>query len=154
MSNDSQDIDYEKLLEEFKELLRKNGLKYTNQREIILKTLYDNSEHLTPEFLNKLIQDEYPDIKVGIATVYRTLALLEEAQLVTSLSFGTQGKKYELDRNEHHDHMICTECEKIIEFVSPEIEHLQEVMAQKAHFKITNHSMQIYGICKACQDKI
>ncbi|KIM10510.1 MAG: Fur family transcriptional regulator [Sulfuricurvum sp. PC08-66] len=144
-------LDYAKLLEEFKELLRHNGLKYTTQREIILKTLYDNSEHVTPEFLNKLIQEAYPDIKVGIATVYRTLSLLEDAQIVTSLSFGAQGKKYELDRQHHHDHMICTMCSKIIEFFDPEIERLQEEIAQKNRFRISDHSMQIYGICESCQ---
>lgn len=146
-------IQYNKLLEEFKKLLKRNGLKYTSQREIILKTIYDNPEHLTPELLNQLIQQKYPDIKIGIATVYRTLSLLESEEMVTSLSFGAQGKKYELGRKQHHDHMICTSCETIIEFVDDEIERLQNAVAAKHNFTITNHSMQLYGICGACQVK-
>ena len=146
-------VAYDKLLQEFKELLKRNGLKYTSQREIILKTIYDNSEHLTPEVLNKIIQEEYPDIKIGIATVYRTLSLLESEEMVTSLSFGAQGKKYELGKKQHHDHMICTQCETIIEFVDDEIERLQDEIASNHNFKITTHSMQIYGICGACQAK-
>lgn len=144
-------IDYAKLLREFKELLKRNGLKYTNQREIILETLYNNSDHLTPELLHDLIQQNYPDIKVGIATVYRTLSLLEESALVTSISFGAQGKKYELDTKHHHDHMICSNCGTIIEFVNEEIERLQNEVAKQHQFKITNHIMQIHGLCKDCQ---
>ena len=144
-------IDYESLLQEFKELLKRNGLKYTNQREIILQTLYNNSEHLSPELLHDIIQKNYPDLKIGIATVYRTLSLLEESELVTSISFGAQGKKYELDTKHHHDHMICTACGKIIEFVNDEIEHLQNEVARTHNFKITDHIMQIHGICQECQ---
>ncbi len=148
---EEKSIDYDKLLQEFKELLKRNGLKYTNQREIILQTLYNNSEHLTPELLHDLIQKNYPDIKVGIATVYRTLSLLEESALVTSISFGAQGKKYELDTKHHHDHMICTACGKIIEFVNDDIERLQNEVAHAHNFKITDHIMQIHGLCEACQ---
>ena len=64
---------YETLLVEFKELLKRNNLKYTKQREIILESLYNNNEHLTPELLHDVIQNRFPDIKIGIATVYRTL---------------------------------------------------------------------------------
>jgi len=144
-------INYDSLLEEFKLLLKKNGLKYTNQRELILKTIYDNSEHLTPELLHDLIQTSHPDIKVGIATIYRTLSLLEDSHLITSLSFGAQGKKYELGMKHHHDHMICTSCGAIAEFINADIERLQEETAKKFDFKITDHSMHLYGLCKACQ---
>ena len=144
-------ISYEKLLVEFTELLKRNNLKYTKQREIILECLYNNNEHLTPELLHDLIQEKFPDIKVGIATVYRTLSLLEDSKMVTSISFGAAGKKYELDNKRHHDHMICTHCGTIIEFVDDDIERLQEEVARKFNFKITTHTMQIYGTCQACQ---
>jgi len=144
-------IDYEALLKEFKKLLKKRSLKFTIQREVILKTLYNCQEHLTPEGLHDKIQNNYPELKVGIATVYRTLSLLEESGLVTSLSFGADGKKYELGAKDHHDHMICTECGRITEFFDEEIESRQEVIASKNNFKIIDHSMQIYGICAKCQ---
>ena len=145
-------ISYEKLLVEFTELLKRNNLKYTKQREIILECLYNNDEHLTPELLHDIIQEKFPDIKVGIATVYRTLSLLEDSKLVTSISFGAAGKKYELDNKHHHDHMICTQCGSIIEFLNEDIERLQEEVAKKFNFKITTHTMQIYGTCQTCQN--
>ena len=148
----SRTIEYAALLEEFKNLLKKNGEKFTIQREIILETLYNSDEHLTPEALHQLIQKEHPELKTGIATIYRTLSRLEESDIVTSLSFGAQGKKYELGAKDHHDHMICTECGNITEFVDDEIEKRQELIAKKFGFKIKDHSMQIYGLCKNCQN--
>jgi len=148
----SRTIEYDALLEQFKILLKKNGEKFTIQREIILETLYNSDEHLTPEALHQLIQKKHPELKTGIATIYRTLSRLEESDIVTSLSFGAQGKKYELGTKDHHDHMICTECSEIIEFVDDEIEKRQESIAKEFGFKIKDHSMQIYGLCKNCQN--
>jgi len=146
-------INYEELLNDFKNILKNNGLKFTIQREVILEILYNSHAHLTPESLHHLIQEKYPDLKTGIATVYRTLALLEESQMVTSMSFGAQGKKYELGAKEHHDHLICTECGKITEFVDEEIEARQRLITEQLGFKMSDHSMQIYGICENCQNK-
>lgn len=148
-------IEYDELLNKFKFLLKKNNppLKFTIQREAILDTLYNSDEHLTPESLHHLIQDKYPNLNTGIATVYRTLALLEDSNIVTSLSFGASGKKYELGAKNHHDHMICTECGNITEFVDEEIEERQQSISDSLGFKMSDHSMQIYGICKNCQKK-
>lgn len=146
-------VAYDQLLEEFKELLKKNGLKFTIQREIILETLYESDEHVTPETLHKMIQDKHPELKLGIATIYRTLGLLENEEIVTSLSFGAQGKKYELGAKEHHDHMICTSCGSITEFYDAEIEKRQQNITTEHGFHMTDHSMQIYGICAECQTK-
>jgi len=150
---ENRTIKYEDLLSDFKQLLKENSLKFTIQREVILETLYNSDEHLTPELLHHLIQEKHPDLKTGIATVYRTLALLEESDMVTSLSFGAQGKKYELGAKEHHDHLICTECGTITEFVDEEIEARQHLITDALGFKMSDHSMQIYGVCKNCQNK-
>ncbi|MEA3228086.1 MAG: Fur family transcriptional regulator [Campylobacterota bacterium] len=149
---DSRTIEYNQLLIDFKTILKENDLRFTIQREVILETLYNLNEHLTPEDLYNLIQKRYSNLKIGIATIYRTLTLLEESQIVTSLSFGTQGKKYELGAKEHHDHLICTECGTITEFVDEEIEKRQHLITDKLGFKMVDHSMQIYGICKKCQN--
>ncbi len=146
-------VKYEQLLNDFKQLLKKNNLKFTIQREVILETLYNSDEHLTPEALHHLIQEKYPQLRTGIATVYRTLSLLEDSNVITSLSFGAQGKKYELGAKEHHDHLICTKCGKITEFVDEEIEKRQHAITKELGFKMSDHSMQIYGICKECQEK-
>lgn len=150
---DDRTIKYEQLLSDFKALLKKNSLKFTIQREVILETLYNSDEHLTPESLHRLIQEKFPDLNTGIATVYRTLSLLEDSKMVTSLSFGAQGKKYELGAKHHHDHFICTECGSIVEFVDQEVEKRQHIIADELNFKMQDHSMQIYGICASCQAK-
>ncbi|WP_295056263.1 Fur family transcriptional regulator [Sulfuricurvum sp.] len=144
-------IEYNKLLSDFKQLLKANALKFTIQREVILEMLYNSDEHLTPEGLHHLIQQKHPELNTGIATVYRTLSLLEDSDMVTSLSFGAQGKKYELGAKDHHDHIICTSCGTITEFVDEEIEHRQKEITEALGFVMQEHSMQIYGICKNCQ---
>jgi len=144
-------ITYEKLLEKFTSLLKTNTLKFTKQRELILKFLYENEEHYTPEDIYMLIKKENPDINIGIATVYRTLTLLEDAGIASSISFGSQGKKYELGLKKHHDHLICTACGDIIEFYDETIEEQQEKIAKKFDFQMTDHTMKIVGICKNCQ---
>ncbi len=147
-----ENLNYEELLETFKTLLKSNNLKFTSQREAILRTLYDNPNHFTPENLYLLVKEKYPESNVGVTTVYRTLNLLEENDIATSISFGSQGKKFELGNKPHHDHLICEKCGKIVEFENEEIEQLQEKIAKLYDFKLTNHLMQLYGICKACQE--
>ncbi len=146
-----ENLTYSELLEKFKALLKTNGLKYTAQREAILKTLFDNPDHFTPENLYLLVKQTYPELNIGITTVYRTLNLLEESSIVTSISFGAQGKKFELSNKPHHDHLICEECGDIVEFEDDKIERLQEEIAKRYSFKLTDHLMQLYGICKKCQ---
>jgi Fur family ferric uptake transcriptional regulator len=144
-------IEYQELLKNFKNLLKNNSLKFTKQREVILQSLYNSTAHLTPEDIYKDIQNKYPDLKVGIATIYRTLTLLEDSNMLTFLSFGAAGKKYELGAKQHHDHMICTACGHITEFVDEQIEQRQHKIAQELDFEMHDHSMQIYGICKNCK---
>lgn len=145
------DKNYEEILNRFKSLIKENGMKYTKQREIILETLYYTKEHFTPEKLYLLIKDNYPNLNMGIATVYRTLNFLEESELATSISFGMHGKKYEFGGKEHHDHLICKECGDIIEFLDDVIEKRQDEIAKQHGYKIDSHNMQIFGICPKCQ---
>lgn len=145
-----ENIEYDALLERFKKVLRDNGLKYTKQREVLLQTLYNNSEHFTPEQLYLYIKERYPELNLGIATVYRSLNLLEESGMVTSISFGAQGKKFELANKPHHDHMICKHCGLIVEFEDQIIEKRQLTIAKEHNFKLTGHIMQLYGVCSEC----
>jgi Fur family ferric uptake transcriptional regulator len=144
-------IAYPLLLEKFKALLKENTLKFTKQRELVLKFLYENDGHFTPEDIYTLLKQENPEINIGIATVYRTLSLLETSQIASSISFGVQGKKYELGLKKHHDHLICTKCGKIIEFFDETIEERQEEIAKKFNFQMTDHTMKIVGLCENCQ---
>lgn len=143
--------DNEKIIEELKKIVKQKGLKYTEQREIVLKILMHAQEHLTAEEIYNLIKIKEPDSNIGIATVYRALSFLEEVDLIASITFGSEGKKYESNAKAHHDHLICTSCGKIVEFVDEEIEKRQDKIAKQNNFKVSSHSMQLYGICSSCQ---
>lgn len=134
----------------FREHIRKSGLRRTDQRELILDIFLRTEEHLTSEDLYWLVHKKDPTI--GHTTVYRTLKLLTEAGLAREVRFGDNKTYYEHHFNhEHHDHMICTECGRVIEFVSPEIEALQEQMADKFGFRLSHHSLRMWGVCAECQ---
>lgn len=141
----------EETIEELKKIVKQKGLKYTEQREIVLNILLNADEHLSAEDVYNKIKEQFPDTNIGIATVYRALSFLEEVDLITSIAFGTDGKKYESNSKSHHDHLICTNCGKIVEFLDEEIEKRQDRIAKKNKFKITSHSMQLYGLCEDCQ---
>ena len=148
--NAFENTEYTSLLSTFKELLKTNKLKFTKQREVILKTLYEQNDHFPPEDLYIYLKTKYPELNIGIATVYRTLNLLEESHMVTSISFGVAGKKFELANKPHHDHMICKSCGLIIEFQNEKIEQLQLDIAKVHNFHITSHLMQLRGLCEKC----
>lgn len=145
-----ENIEYDVLLEQFKKILKESGLKYTRQREIVLKILYHSNTHYTPEALYMEVKKREPSLNIGIATVYRTLNLLEESEMVTSLSFGAAGKKFELANKPHHDHLICKNCGRIVEFENSIIERQQSLIAKEHKFKLTGHLMQLYGVCETC----
>ncbi len=147
-------MNFSDLLEELKRIIKKRGLKYTRQRELILQTLFEHSGHHSPEEILTLIKKEHPSIKIGIATIYRTLSLFEEEGLVESISFDKDGKKYEIGYKEHHDHLLCIECGKIIEFIDNVIETRQIKVTKKYNFKMLGHTLKIIGICQECQKKL
>ena len=153
MRTNIQNLNFNEIMEEFKKALRDNGLKYTKQREVLIQILYNSDEHFTPEALHAEVKSKYPELNVGIATVYRTLNLLEDSGMATSISFGAQGKKFELAHRDHHDHIICKNCNKIVEFEDQDIEKKQIKVAKNNGFTLTGHLMQLYGICNECSGR-
>ncbi|HXG85901.1 MAG TPA: transcriptional repressor, partial [Pyrinomonadaceae bacterium] len=140
MSRRTKEFQNEKQI--FLEHIQKAGLRKTAQRDLILEIFLRTEEHLSSEDLYWLVQKQ--DQSVGHTTVYRTLKLLTEAGLAREVRFGDGKTYYEHHYNrEHHDHMICTDCGKVIEFYSAELEALQDVMAEKYGFKLTHHSLRI-----------
>ena len=130
--------------------IQKQGLKRTSQRELILDVFLNTEEHLSSEDLYQLVKKHDPT--VGQTTVYRTLKLLTEAGLAREVRFGDNRTHYEHNyKHQHHDHMICSECGKIIEFYSAELEALQDQMAAKHKFEVTQHLLRIIGICSECR---
>jgi len=138
-------MEQNKLVNQLKDIIKQKGMKYTEQREIILKILLNYDGHLSAEELLTIVKKEYPK--------HRTLNFLEEVKLISSISFGVDGKKYEKNLDEHHDHIICIKCGKIVEFVDIEIEKKQIQIAKEKGFTLTDHSMQLYGICEECRIK-
>ena len=134
----------------FQDHIRASGLRRTGQRDLILEIFLSTEEHLTSEDLYSIVHRKDPT--VGHTTVYRTLKLLTEAELAREVRFGDNRTYYEHHYNhEHHDHMICTECGKVIEFFSADIEALQDEMADKFAFRPTHHSLRMWGVCSDCQ---
>jgi Fur family ferric uptake transcriptional regulator len=132
----------------FSAFLAKNGLKRSEQREAVVDTFLRSQRHLSVDDLFQLVHKRRPD--VGRTTVYRTLKLLQEAGLAQELVLDGQSRFEREYNREHHDHFICTYCGEIFEFVSDDIERLQDEIAEKIGFSIEGHRHQIYGACKRC----
>lgn len=140
---------YAKEREIFESHIRKKNLKHTEQRTQILMTFLETERHLTAEELYVLVRKKYPS--VGYATISRTLKLLCDCGLCSELRVEDGVTRYEhLYGHDHHDHLICIECGSFVEVVSPEIERLQEKLAQANGFTTKRHRLEIYGICKKC----
>lgn len=141
-------------VDDFKKIIRSMGLKITDQRLLILKCLYNaegksSDRHVTAQELYEKVVKK--DSSIGFATVYRFLRDLTEKNCVTEVRMGGQSSRYELTTREHHDHLTCTQCGKICEFENKKIEKLQEQVAEYFGFQLTNHILELYGVCPACQ---
>ena len=123
--------------------LRKAGLKITHPRKRIFEVLEQKkTKHMTADELYRTLIDSGEDI--GLATVYRVLHQFESAGLVVKHNFEGGQAYYELDSGLHHDHMVCVETGKVIEFVSEEIEALQRKIAAEYGYAIEDHSLVMY----------
>ena len=137
-------------VEVVEQYMRDRGLRWTSQRRLIAQVAFANHSHFTADELLALCVAEDP--AVSRATVYRTLGMLEEAGFVEGLDTGDGGRRFEhVLGHVHHDHMVCTGCGKIIEFHDEQLEQRQEASAQAHGFKITSHSLKLFGLCTACQ---
>lgn len=127
--------------------LRNAGLKVTLPRLKILEILEDDgARHKSAEDIYRSLLDHNEDI--GLATVYRVLTQFEAAGLVTRHHFENGMAVFELNRGDHHDHIVCLDCGKVEEFVDSGIEERQKIIAGQAGFEIQDHSMILYGRCR------
>ena len=135
----------------FKDFLLTQGLKSTNQRELILAEFLRAGAHLSTEELYLRLRKKNP--RIGYATVHRTLKLFAECGIAEQRHFGDGQARYETsDRDEHHDHLICLSCGKIVEFEDPRIEELQVEVAGEHGFSIERHRIELYGCCSDCSN--
>ncbi len=144
--------DAEQLRARLNEYMTRHGLRSTEQRRIVTEHFFASDGHLSIEDLLDRVRVDEP--KIGYATVYRTLKLLKECGLAFERHFGDGVSRYEVAwEDEHHDHLICVDCERIIEFEDDAIEKLQREVASRHGFRLVRHKLELYGICPDCQAK-
>jgi Fur family transcriptional regulator, ferric uptake regulator len=132
--------------------LAEHGCKITGQRRRILEAFLATEEHVSAEELYRKLK-ENEGSGIGLATVYRTLKLLCASGLARELQLTDGVIRYEHHfDHEHHDHLVCLNCGRYIEVSDPQIEALQEQLAQRNRFRILHHRMELYGICGQCQE--
>jgi Fur family ferric uptake transcriptional regulator len=126
--------------------------KMTPQRRIVLQTLLENTEqHLSAEELYALARDKDPEI--GLATIYRTLELLEDLNILHKLNFGDGRSRYELchvQSEHHHHHLVCLSCNQILEVKQDLLSQLEDLIEREHGFRIVDHNVQFYGYCSTC----
>jgi len=136
----------------FSEYLEEHNLRKTPERFAMLKEIYTRDDHFDAESL-------FADMKqhnknVSRATVYNNLDLLLECQLITKHQFGKNQAQYEKSYGSHqHDHVICVECQTVTEFCDPRIQNIMDMMEKISRYKISGHSLHLYGLCPDCQTK-
>lgn len=141
-----------KEISDFSRVLKEKGYKYTNQRRCVFEVVMENEgKHLNSQEIYELVKNKYPDI--GVATVYRTLSLLEDMELIYGVDFEDGFRRYEVvkDEEEHrHHHLICLECGKIREVEEDLLENIEDEIASKNNFKVIDHRVKFYGYCSDC----
>ena len=125
-------------------LCAEKGLRITDQRRVIARVLSEAEDHPDVEALHA--RSSAIDPGISIATVYRTVRLFEEAGILDRHDFGDGRSRYEAAPEAHHDHLIDVETGKVIEFVDPELEALQKLIAEKLGYRLVDHRMELYGV--------
>lgn len=141
--------------DKLKQKLKIEGYKLTPQRRAVLDVIVENEgKHLSTEEIYDIVKSSCPEI--GLATVYRTLQLLEKMGTVCRVNFDDGCNRYELVHNHHdhqHHHLICKDCGSVEEVEVDLLENLEGEIEKKYSFKITNHNVKFFGYCNKCRNK-
>lgn len=146
-------------LDDLKKRLQNSSYKLTHQRKVVLEVFVDNPGcHLSAEEVHDILKQKSADI--GLATVYRSLELLcaKDIDILQKIEFGDGCSRYELNVTEpnthQHHHLICTKCKKVMEFSEDMLDTLETDIMEKCGFKVTDHQVKFFGLCKECQKKL
>ena len=130
-------------------ILREHGYKLTPQRHIVLRAMASSRDHLTPEVIYEKSRVEDPGI--GRVTVYRTLDLLSKLNLVCRVHAEGRCRSYMMRRpTEHHHHLVCSGCGKVIDFTNCSLIEMEKKLSQESGFDIRGHLLEFYGLCRDC----
>jgi Fur family ferric uptake transcriptional regulator len=136
----------------FGRYLREHGLPVTHQREAVAEVVFESEDHLSVDDLEHRLRERGD--RIGKATIYRTLDLLVRSRLVEEHDFGEGFKRYEhrLSREPVHEHLICLECAKVIEFQSVGWQKVEDQVNAQHGFTVARHRLEIYGLCRECHE--
>ena len=130
--------------------LKGSGLKVTGPRLKILDLFETHAEeHLSAEDVYRILLEE--GVEIGVATIYRVLTQFEQADILLRHHFESGKAVYELNKGDHHDHIVCVKCSKVTELHNPTIESLQGKIAEENGYRIVDHALYLYGVCGDCQ---
>lgn len=129
--------------------LKRAGVKNSRPRVAIIEVFYEEPGHCTAEELALRVRERVRG--VSISTVYRTLQMLVAHGHATARQFGSGQQRFEPAASSHHDHLICTRCGAVVEFVNDTIEELQLAAARERGFEVETHRLEIYGVCPECR---
>jgi len=131
-------------------IIRKHGHKLTPQRHAVLKVIAASHDHMTPEAIFEKVREENPDF--GLVTVYRTLDLLSELNLVCRFHAPDGCRSYMMRRpTEHHHHLVCTKCGRVVDFTGCDLNIMEKKLSGETGYDINGHLLEFYGLCPGCR---
>ena len=130
-------------------VLRRHGYKLTPQRRAVIHVIASSQDHLTPATIYRKVHQDHPNI--GLVTIYRTLEILAELELICELHAGGICRSYTISTLQHHHHLICSNCGVVIDFTGHDLSELEQRLSIETGFEIEDHLLEFFGLCRACQ---
>ena len=130
--------------------LRRHGYRLTPQRRVVVHAIAASEDHLTPAAIYDKVSQEHPSI--GLVTVYRTLEILSELDLICELHAAGSCPSYTISNPQHHHHLVCSDCGKVVDFAGHDLAALEERLSQESGFAIEDHHLEFIGHCRQCQE--
>jgi len=132
--------------------LRRHSYKLTPQRRAVIQAIASSQDHLTPAGIYEKVHQDHPNI--GLVTIYRTLDMLAKLELICELHAGGSCHSYTISTPEHHHHLICANCGKVVDFTGYDLGELEQRLSLETGFEIEDHLLEFVGLCRVCQKEV